>query len=829
MSSRVDNSLEMTSGNDSRLRRAGRLGLAALLALCALVPSSASAMSAPASNPTLSPRLAELAQPGLRSASRATQAGRLSLAAAGPGSLLRDGNRVLVEVRAVDGALALAGDLRAVGAEIVHISPRYGAVTAAVRPLDLPAVGDLPGVAAVTEVLTPLVRATDCGGSTRSDGDAQLNAPNARTSFGVDGSGVTVGILSDSFNRSVTAATHAPEDVAAGDLPGPGSPCGSTTAVDVLDDSEATGKDEGRAMAQIVHDLAPGAAIAFATAFTGELQFAANIKALAAAGAKVIADDVTYFEEPFFQDGPVAVAAGEVGAAGVSYFSAAGNDNLVDAKGRDIASWETPAFRDSGACPPAILTLSEELEKAEEEQGVPAPQGLHPEHCLDYQPEAPVDDGFGITVEAGEKLSVDLQWAEPWNGVDSDFDAFLLDETGELLEFEGEPAAAVTDNGVSQRPFEFLVWENDGPQREVQLVVNRFSGADPRLKFALVQNGGGVSAIEYPETAGGDVVGPTIYGHAGSPAAIAVAAVPVSDSFKVEPYSSRGPVTHYFGPVAGTAPAAPIGVQAIAKPDLAAGDCGTTSFFLPATPGGPPPYRFCGTSAATPHAAAVAALVRQVNPGATAGQIRADLATTARQVGSFGADAAGAGLIDAFGAVQALALPPRVTITKPPEGLSRNRQPTIEFSANRPVSFACQVDGGVPQPCASPYRLPTPLADGTHGLAISGTDISGRTGSSGAVFFTVDTRPPRTTIAKHPRKLIRTRKRQVRAGFRFRSDEADVTFVCKVDRGLMRFCGQSFSRRFGAGRHVLKVRARDSAGNVDRSPAVFRFRVKRIG
>ncbi len=818
----------MTSGTDPRRRRAGRLPLAALLGLCVLAPS-ASAMSAPSSTPTLSPRLAELARPSLRSASRATQAGRLSLAAGGPGSLLRDGNRVLVEVRTEGAALDAVDALRAAGAEIVHVSSRYDTVTAAVRPLDLPAIGALAGVAAVTEVLTPLVRAADCGGSVRSDGDAQLNAPNARTSFGVDGSGITVGILSDSFNRSATAATHAPEDVAAGELPGPGSPCGSTTAVNLLDDSEAAGTDEGRAMAQVIHDLAPGAAIAFATGFTGELQFAANIKALVAAGAKVIADDVTYFEEPFFQDGPVAVAVAEAAAAGVSYFSAAGNDNLVDAKGRNIASWEAPAFRDSGACPPAIVALSEELEEAEAEKGVPVPQGLHPEHCLDYQPEGPVDDGFGITVEAGEKLSVDLQWAEPWNGVDSDFDAFLLDGAGELLEFEGAPAAAVTDNGVSQRPFEFLAWENDGAEREVQLVVNRFSGDDPRLKLALVQNGRGVSETEYPESAAGDVVGPTVYGHSGSTAAIAVAAVPVNDNFKVEPYSSRGPVTHYFGPVTGTAPAAATGSQAIAKPDLAAGDCGSTTFFLPATPGGPPPYRFCGTSAAAPHAAAVAALVRQANPGATASQVRTDLGATARQVGSFGPDAAGAGLIDAFGAVQALALPPKVTIAKPPEGLSRNRQPTIEFSANRPVSFACQVDGGVPQPCASPYRLPTPLGDGTHGLAISATDISGRTGSSGAVFFTIDTRPPRTTIAKHPRKLIRTRKRQVRASFRFRSDEAGVAFVCKVDRGLLRFCGPNFSRRFGAGRHVLKVRARDSAGNVGRRPAVFRFRVKRVG
>ena len=77
----------------------------------------------------------------------------------------------------------------------------------------------------------------------------------------------------------------------------------------------------------------------------------------------MIADDVVYFEEPFFQDGPVAVAVNEVAAAGVSYFSAAGNDNLIDKEGRDIASWEAPSFRDSGKCPPALVSLSKKSKK----------------------------------------------------------------------------------------------------------------------------------------------------------------------------------------------------------------------------------------------------------------------------------------------------------------------------------------------------------------------------------------------------------------------------------------------------------------------------------
>lgn len=776
----------------------------------------------------------------MRSLPPAEQAEQLGLAASGPGSLLRDGNRILADVRFESGAAAAVDALRAAGAEVVDVSRRYQTVTVAARAADLPAIGAVARVGGVTEVLAPIVRAAGCpSGATVSEGDAQLNAANARTSFALDGAGVTVGILSDSFDRAATdvfglspIATHAHEDVLDGDLPGTGNPCGSAAPVGVLDDSAGEGADEGRAMAQIVHDLAPGAAIDFASAFTGETAFANNVRALANAGAQVIADDVAYFEEPFFQDGPVAQAINEVTGAGASYFSAAGNDNLIDAKGNDIASWEAPAFRDSGECPSALVELSEEFEaeeeKIEKEKGVPTPEpvGLHPDACVDFDPGAGTDETFGITVSEGATLTVDLQWAEPWYGVSTDLDAYLIDQNGKVA------AGSIEDNvGVSQRPVEILQWENETSSAQtVQLAVNRFSGtASPRLKFALLQNGGGVTATDYPESSGGpggDVVGPTVFGHAGAAAAIGVGAVRYSDGSKPERYSSRGPVKHYFGPVVNASPAPPTGEQVISKPDLVATDCGATSFFARLEAGA---WRFCGTSAAAPHAAAVAALVRQANPGASATQVRAALEGTARPVGAFGASAVGSGLVDAYGAVAALALPPKITITKAPPPLSRNRRPTIEFSANRPAAFSCEVDGGAAQPCASPFSVPAALADGGHGIVVSGVDLAGRRGSSGVASFAIDTRAPRTRIAKHPPKLLRVRHRLVRATFRFKANEASVRFACKVDRGLLRFCGRRLSRRFAAGRHTVQVRAQDAAGNVDRSPAVFHFRVKRLG
>src|SRR6201999_4517182 len=84
--------------------------------------------------------------------------------------------------------------------------------------------------------------------------------------------------------------------------------------------------DEGRALAQIVHDIAPGASIMFSTAYETQAAFANSIINLANHGAKVIVDDISYFSEPAYQDGVIAQAIAKVKAMGVTYVSAAGND-----------------------------------------------------------------------------------------------------------------------------------------------------------------------------------------------------------------------------------------------------------------------------------------------------------------------------------------------------------------------------------------------------------------------------------------------------------------------------------------------------------------------
>jgi subtilisin family serine protease len=758
------------------------------VAFALLLPAGAgAAILATKSRGPLSPLLAILAQPAVAARAPAVQDQLLGVESEEPGGLIRDGERVQVLARFDSGVLGDLPRLREAGAGVLSASREQQTATLAVSPADLPAVAAVPGVQSVWPARRPILYAAGegpCeGGSAISEGLGQLHVGEAREAFNLRGSGITIGVLSDSYDVATEAvATQAQQDVASNDLPGFASSCSEQQLpVDVLQElSPAPGEeagDEGRAMLQILHDLAPHANLAFATAFESEESFAENIERLAqpvsegGAGADVIVDDVAWFEEPFFQDGPVAAAINKVTSEGITYLTATGNDNLFDGGGHEIASWEAPEFRDSGACPAVVAALG----------------GFNGSHCMDFKPGPETDRTFAIAIEPGKTLSVDLQWAEPWQGVLTNLDAVLISATDK----EVLTGSAERNSGLkgTQRPVEIVQWTNQTKASEtVQLVINRFSGLSPRLKFILMENGGGVSATEYPVSSGGDVVGPTVFGHAGAASAISVAAVPYSNSAKVERYSSRGPVAHYFGPVTGAAPALPLGLpEEVAKPDLAATDCGATTFFafLSGTT-----WRFCGTSAAAPHAAAVAALVRQAKPTLPQQQLRNALTGSATPVGVYGPTAAGAGLIDAFAAIGSLPGP-----IEGADGPSEVVPPLEKVSTGNQIQPAAP-SGGSPVP--SPIPTPPPAG-----------------------------RAPGTMILRHPAKLVRTRLARTRIVFRFGSDQPAATFICEVDRSTFRSCPPRFVRRLAAGGHVLKVKARSVSGLIDPTPAVFRFRIAR--
>jgi hypothetical protein len=626
----------------------------------------------------LSDRLTALATPELRSAPRAEQAQRLSLPANGPGSLLRAGDDVVVDIRAATTSDRFQHALRAAGAERLDVSARYGIVTAAVGIGELHAVAAVEGVEAVTEDLTPVFAgfgegpitftAGECSGAATSEGDTQLLAKSARLSYGVRGAGVKVGILSDSFDRDVNAVTHAADDIASGDLPGTGNPCAHTTAVQNLDDSlPGTPIDEGRAMTQIVHDLAPHAPLAFATTGSSETSFANSIRAIKTAGARVIVDDVFYLDEPFFQKGPSGVAVDDVTSQGAVYYSATGNDNAI-VGGNNVGSWEAASFRGT-SCPTGVPTYAV--------------------NCMDFNPTAGVDNTAGVTLAPGGLFILDLQWAEPWFGVNTNLDVYLLNSANAVI----RKSEQVNPGGTgTQKPFELLGYQNTTSSAQtLRIVINKRSGSsNPRLKYGLLLSSG-ISAVEYPTSAGGDVVGPAIFGHSGIQNAMGVAAIPFNDSNTIEPYSSRGPVTLYFGPVNGTTPASPLGAPLVlAKPDVAATDGVATTFFhtFDSASG---VWRFFGTSASAPHAAAVAALQLDGFPSATVAQVKNAQKNTAAPVDSFTAEAAGSGRVNAKSAVANLL--PSVTINdvSATEGNSGTKSFTFQLQLSKPNTVASSV------------------------------------------------------------------------------------------------------------------------------------------
>ncbi|MGC1464341.1 MAG: FG-GAP-like repeat-containing protein, partial [Pseudolabrys sp.] len=479
-----------------------------------------------------------------------------------PGSIHGSGQFVTIDATAKDGngATLLTG-LAAIG---LQQGGSFGNMASGILPVEQ--IGALLTVSDLS-----FARESGSGfsaGSVTNQADHAILADTARSTFAVDGNGIAVGVLSDSFNDLVGMNA----DITSGDLPA------NTT---ILSDLTAGGTDEGRGMAQIVHDIAPGASILFATAFTGLANFANNIIALASAGAKVIVDDVSYFAETAFQDGPVSQAIDQVTANGVVYFSAAAND--AD-KGFEAA------FVRSGVIGPFDEPLAK-LTTGADSQFLP------------------------VTIPRNVTVNFVLQWNQPAQsvsggaGAQSDVDLFLYNSGGAVV------SQSISDN-IGHDPVEIISFTNKGATATFDLAVGLFSGVAPTdFKLTARDDGAGVvlGTSSLNTNAG------TIYGHAAAENAIAVAAADYSDTPAfglsppiVERFSSGGPTRILFD-AAGNALATP---EIRQTPEITAVDGGDTTFFGSDTDGDGFP-NFFGTSAAAPSAAAVAALMLQANGALT--------------------------------------------------------------------------------------------------------------------------------------------------------------------------------------------------------------------
>lgn len=467
-------------------------------------------------------------------------------------------------------------------------------------PANLPLLASLSasGLMGVLPIYRPLTNV----GSVTSQADTVHESARVRATSpgGVDGSGVTIGVLSDSYNALGGAAA----DIASGDLP---------SAINVLEDLSGGGLiDEGRAMLQLVHDVAPGASLAFATAFTGQGGFAQNILDLAdpaLGNADIIVDDIFYFAEPFFQDGVIAQAVETVVGQGVSYFSSAGNSADQSYESSSIHFTSDTLFASSNY-----------------------------DSFFDFDTGPGIDTRQAITIPGRGSIRLSFQWDDPFytlSGVDTDLDLLLVESgTTRIL------ASASVRNVSTQTPVEILNFTNSRPQaRTFELLIGKFTGPAPgRLKYV---NFGDDVTIEY------DTNSSTVVGHAAAANASGVAAVFYGDQTEPESFTSIGPTTILFD-ANGNALAA---AEVRETPRLAAVDGTNTTFFGSDVEGDGFP-NFFGTSAAAPHAAAVAALVKEANPAFSPADIYARLESTAEDLGSPGFDnVTGAGLINAYDAV----------------------------------------------------------------------------------------------------------------------------------------------------------------------------------
>ena len=540
---------------------------------------------------------------------------------------------VAIEAIASDTTNQLLLDMQSLG---LRNAVTFAPIVSGILPIE--AINKLAGLHSLTFSRPAYLPATNVG-AVDSQGDRSVHADAARNRFNVDGTGTTVGVISDSYSGVpnswtdiATGVVHNPinvlNDIATGDLPQTvNAPAAWDWNPGVDTNGHPIATDEGRAMLQLIHDVAPGANLAFHTGSVGgDAGLAQAILTLANSGANIIVDDLRSYTEPMFQDGVIAQAVNQVVNRGVAYFSSAGNYSNTGYDHNFEAITQVPA----------ILGL---------------PNGTVA-HDFDPDPTR-VNPLQNITIPVGTHFYISLQWDSPFRsassgsqGATSDLDIYLLDNGGNQI------LAQRDTNNIGQDAVEVLDFVNNGTfGTQFNLVVTSSAGVTPPGVLRYQMFGG--SANSQPFTTSS----PTVYGHASAAGAEAVGAAyyrntPVfgTNPATLEDFSSLGTVPILFDTAGNRLPTPEIRQ----KPEIVAPDGTNTTFFGGDSDGDGFP-NFFGTSAAAPHAAAVAALMLQAVPNSSPFNVYKALEETALDMGTLGVDnSTGYGLIQADQAIQRL-------------------------------------------------------------------------------------------------------------------------------------------------------------------------------
>jgi len=475
------------------------------------------------------------------------------------------GERVQVYVTLDDVGEEVLSQLTALKLTIEIVNPELNKLQAWI---DIASLDQLANLEEVIKITVPSY-GEPASGRVRTQGDTILRAAELRA-LGATGAGVKIGIVSDGANNWLTAAST-------GDLPEQITTFGSCTTRpdDPRNCRSRLTCNEGTAMAEIVHDIAPDAEIAVAAVSTS-LEFIQQINRLANTfNADIIVDDLGFFGEPYFEDGDLARAVSAL-PSDILYFSSAGNS--------------------------ANIHYEQEF------------SALGSLHNFGVQ-SGTTDDAIGFAIRPNRGVFVLMQWSDRYESPNSNYDLFVFDQNSEVGRSVGVNSQAIEGvcvfNGSSTDAVRFAF-------------ADKVSGSNRRLELFFL----GASAIEYPIPAG------SVFGHAGTPRAIAVGAINASSN-DVAFYSSHGPARINFP-----------SIQLRTKPDISATDG------VNVTGAGGFPSPFFGTSAAAPHAAAVAAQLLSSSPEITPQEVRTALLNSASGGGS--RSVAGRGRINAIRAFEQL-------------------------------------------------------------------------------------------------------------------------------------------------------------------------------
>lgn len=242
----------------------------------------------------------------------------------------------------------------------------------------------------------------------------------------------------------------------------------------------------------------------------------------------------------------------------------------------------------------------------------------------------PDDDGLSITLSPYGTVGIYLQWDDGWGYSGNDYDLILVDWGAKKEIASSSRVQDGDDDPVEQIIFTDL----SGRKRNLAIFIEKNVGAQVKNLNLFVSSDDIQEPIEHnvPE---GSIANPAC-----AKDALSIGAVWWKTPDTIEPYSSHGPT-----------------VDGGLKPDLVAPTGVSTTQI---------PTGFFGTSAATPHAAAVAALILECRPAFKPSNISETLTSTAVDLGQRGQDNIyGYGRVDAYEAIKTVAGKPDLTLYKP--------------------------------------------------------------------------------------------------------------------------------------------------------------------